>query len=307
MIIHGEKKYISSKFSNEEEIEKVVEKHSDYIFGPDSIYLPKTLIKSGDGVGTIPDGFVIDLANHQWFIVEAELSIHSVWNHIAPQIAKQIIAAQQPSTRRVLLEVVIELVKESPVLQEKFDAFDIREIDIRKFLTEIFDTKPIIGLPIDAVSSDLREWAQTLKTEVKLWIVRKLVEYNNPSNIIYEIPDEYKPVFDSVSESEIDKEDVYYDVQLVDLIEAKYLETNEKLFLSYKPRNGMKHDYEGEISLEGTIKVDNQEFPSLSYAALYCIQNAGSKRPTVNGWTSWKNSKGVLLSDIRDEYLQKNQ
>src|ERR1035437_4602624 len=112
MIIHGKRKFIVAKFINEEEIEKVVEKNADYIFGPDSIYLPKTLIKSPDGVGTIPDGFVVDLLNRQWFIVEAELSIHSVWNHIAPQIAKQIIAAQQPSTRRILLEVVIDLVKE---------------------------------------------------------------------------------------------------------------------------------------------------------------------------------------------------
>jgi len=308
MIVHGEKKFIAAKFSNEEEIEKVVEKNAEYIFGPDSIYLPKTLIKSADGVGTIPDGFVIDLLNRQWFIVEAELSIHSVWNHIAPQIAKQIIAAQQPSTRRILLEVVIDLVKENSILQEKFDSFNIDQIDIRRHLSEIFETKPIIGLPIDSVSLDLREWAQTLKSEVKLWIVRKLVDYSDSTNIIYEIPDEYKPVFDSViesSESETARQNTYYDVQLIDLLEEGFLTNGQKIFLSYKPRNGQKADYEGQINSDGTIVVDAKEFPSLSYAALYCIQKSGSKRLTVNGWTSWQNSDGELLADIRANYLEK--
>ncbi len=63
MIILKDKKFITTNFANENEIEKVVEANAEYIFGPDSIYLPKMLIKSPDGVGTIPDGFAIDLAS----------------------------------------------------------------------------------------------------------------------------------------------------------------------------------------------------------------------------------------------------
>jgi hypothetical protein len=33
----------------------------EYIFGPSSIYLPKGLILTPDGFGTIPDGFAFDL------------------------------------------------------------------------------------------------------------------------------------------------------------------------------------------------------------------------------------------------------
>ena len=43
----------------------------------------------------------------------------------------------------------------------------------------------------------MREWAQTLKNEVKLWLVRKLVDFRDPRSVLYEIPDEFKPVFDS--------------------------------------------------------------------------------------------------------------
>jgi len=34
------------------------------------------------------------------------------------------------------------------------------------------------------------------------------------------------------------------------------------------------------------------------------MQDAGSDRKTVNGWTSWKTKKGKLLSDIRADYLK---
>lgn len=308
MLVHGERKFIAAKFLNEEEIEGVVENNADYIFGPDSIYLPKKLIKSPDGVGTIPDGFVIDLLNRQWFIIEAELSIHSVWSHIAPQVAKQIIAAQQPATWNSLIEVVIRLVKENLSIQEKFDAFDLDPIDIRRHLSEIFETKAIVGLPIDSISSDLREWAQTLKSEVKLWLIRKLVEYNDPDSVIYEIPDEYKPVFDSINESsELNstKQSTFYDVQIIDLMVEGFLSNEQKIFLSYKPKNGQKFDFEGQIKADGNIIVENHEFPSLSFAALYCIQKAGSTRLTVNGWTSWKNSDGESLAEIRSKYLEK--
>ena len=121
MIIAGSTKYISAPFASEQELELIVQANAEYIFGPDSVYLPKSLIKTSDGFGTIPDGFVIDLASRTWFIVEAELSVHSVWNHIAPQIAKQIIAASQPASRRMLTEMVINRVKEDSGLRDRFE------------------------------------------------------------------------------------------------------------------------------------------------------------------------------------------
>ena len=43
--------------------------------------------------------------------------------------------------------------------------------------------------------------------------------------------------------------------------------------------------------------------PPSSYAALAGIQNSGSDRMTVNGWTIWKTEKGEFLSDLRDKFL----
>jgi len=55
------------------------------------------------------------------------------------------------------------------------------------------------------------------------------------------------------------------------------------------------------------LTVLNQNFPSPSYAAIFCIQNAGSERTTVNGWTSWRTREGKFLSQLRSEYLEKKE
>jgi hypothetical protein len=40
---------------------------------------------------------------------------------------------------------------------------------------------------------------------------------------------------------------------------------------------------------------------SLSASAVYCIQKAGSKRETANGWIMWKTQDGTYLSAFYDQ------
>lgn len=308
VIIQGKTKFIAAPFSSELELETVVQGNAELIFGPDSIYLPKSVIRTSDGAGTIPDGFVVDIRARRWFIVEVELAVHSVWNHIAPQIAKQIIAASQPASRRLLTELVVNRVKENTAFREKFEDFGVREIDIRQFLADLFEGNPIVGIPIDEVGSDLREWAQTLKAEVRLWVVRKLVEFGNPSNVIYEIPEEYRPVLDTSSDADDSAQGYrYYDVTLSNLIESQLLAPGQSLFMGYKPRGGERKEYKAVVSTNGSLGVLGRTFSAPSYAALACIQDAGSDRETVNGWISWKDLEGHTLSDLREQFLQRSK
>ncbi len=164
-------------------------------------------------------------------------------------------------------------------------------------------------MPIDAVSADLREWASTsVKLETKLWIVRKHVELGNPLNIIYELPEEYRPAFDSHEEEEaVSKGGLnVYDVSLQDLLEARLISPGSKLLMSYK-RKDVDEDrktYVAIVQEDGSILADDQRFTSPSYAALYFINKAGSPRETVNGWTSWRTESGKLLADLREQFLQ---
>lgn len=264
------------------------------------------MIKTGDGTGTIPDGFAIDLGAKKWYLVEAELLHHNVWNHIAPQISKQVIASLQAISKKTIEDLAVEQYQRDPITKEKFSDQGITEINVRKILSEILENEPSVGIPIDAVSGDLKEWARTLKYNVKLWKITKYVEFNTPENIVYEFPEEFRPELDTEEEQDIDNstgEISRYEANVSDLIEAELLKVGQKLIMEYKPRNGQKKKYEGIIAEDGSISVLGQTYSSPSYAALAGIQDAGSDRKTVNGWTSWKAKTGKTIADIRDEYL----
>ncbi len=77
------------------------------------------------------------------------------------------------------------------------------ENEIRGVLGEIIGKSPVIRMPIDSISIDLWDWAETLKANVKLCIVKKYVEIGNSENIIYEIPEEYHPELD-IAESRVE-------------------------------------------------------------------------------------------------------
>lgn len=306
MIILGNKRYLESSFANEEEIENIVFDNYEYLFGPSSFILPKTLIQTADKSGTIPDGFAIDISNRRWYIVEAELISHSVWNHIAPQITKQIIASQQETTRKLLIEISINQFKENSEIKEKFSDEGIEEINIRKVLSEILQTQPIVGIPIDKISEDLKQWAKTLNSIVKLWTIKKFIDYENAKSVIYEFPEEFKPDIDTeiVDSGDISRAQINtYDVSILDLLNAKLLNPNDNLYMTYGPKNGEKKEYKAVILEDGSISVLDKTFSSPSYSALYCINNAGSPRKTVNGWTSWRTKDNVLLSNLREKYL----
>jgi hypothetical protein len=310
MLITKSTRYIQAPFDSEEELEQVVVDNYEYIFGPSAIYLPKGLILTPDGFGTIPDGFAFDLSKKQWFIVEAELAKHNIWTHIAPQVAKQITAASKPESKRYLVERVVSLFRENQDIKDKFEDEGIEHIDVRKVLDQILATQPFLGMPIDSVSSDLREWAKTsVRLETKLWIVKKHIELGNPNNVIYEIPEEYRPELDTkeMEESEARGSIAVYDVSVRDLIEAGLLVPGSKLYMSYKPKSTQERKtYEVVIEDDGSLRADDQSFNSPSYAAIFYINKAGSPRKTQNGWTSWKTEEGVFLADLRDRYLKEH-
>lgn len=312
MIIHGNIRFIETPFENEDEIENVVFDNYEYLFGSSSFLLPKKLIKTVDGAGTIPDGFAIDLANKKWYIVEAELIKHSVWNHIAPQVSKQIIAAQQIISKKLLIEIAVNQYTENDGIKEKFFDENISEINIRKVLDEILSSEPIVGIPIDKISEDLKEWARTLKLIVKLWTIKKFVDIDNQENILYEFPEEYKPDIDTenIDLCETNRQVTIYEVSINDLIIAGLLRPGETIEMLYAPKTGMKKIlkddkqlFKGIIENDGSISVNDKKFNSPSYAALYCINHAGSPRKTVNGWTSWKTNNNLTLSQLRENYL----
>lgn len=167
------------------------------------------------------------------------------------------------------------------------------------------EKEPIVGIPIDNISSDLKEWARTLKYDVKLWVISKFVEFEDSSNIIYQFPEEFKPEIDTEEENvdESEQEITRYDVSISDLIEAEILRPQTYLIMNYNPRNGEQQEYRALINDDGSLELLDQKFSSPSYAALAGIQDAGSDRQTVNGWTSWKTENDETIFELREQYL----
>lgn len=163
-----------------------------------------------------------------WYVVEAELGHHSVWTHIAPQVTKQLLAFARPETRQLLTEIVVHMVMGDPMVKERFEDEGISEIDIRKVLGEILEKSPIVGMPIDSVSTDLREWSETLRNDVRPWVVRKWVQFAMPNVVAYEIPEEYRPALDTTGRESRSKPGIRTcDVALGDLVEAGFLSAND--------------------------------------------------------------------------------
>ena len=304
MLLLERRRFIQSPFASESELESVLLENYEYIFGPDSVLLPKKLIRSPDGAGTIPDAFAFDLQQRKWYLVEAELLGHGVWAHIAPQVAKQIVASIQPATKSILEQVLVDLYLSDDSVRVKFDEHGIQQIDVRSVVNDILSRPPVVAIPIDSISRDLRLWAEQQRAEVRLWEIRKLVDFDNPTQIAYEIPDEFTPNVDTAAPDGEDKTKyTIYDATLADLIGAGLMNAGQELVMRYKPRGGEQRTYNASLGEDGSIDFMGQTYSSPSYAALRGINDAGSDRKTVNGWTSWLVADGRTLSDIRSQFL----
>ncbi len=196
MLISGKNKFVPSPFTSEAELRNLVIENPNYFFGKSSFSLSKGQISDNEVFGQFTDGFVVDISNRKWFVINSSLSKYNVWNHIAPQVVRQLIAAEQPTPKRLLIELVMQQIKINKELVKKFSDEGYLKTDedqfqskIHNFLKEVFEDTPFISIPIDAISNDLRDWAATLKTDVKMSVIKKYVENDNSENIIYEIPE----------------------------------------------------------------------------------------------------------------------
>jgi hypothetical protein len=268
MLINDSQQFVKTSFDNEAEIERVVQKFAEQLFGSSIIYLPQTRISTLGGKNTVPDAIVIDVQAEPWFVVEAERAIHGTWEHIAPQVSRQLAAVGSARTRELILQIALKLVAQSRTLRELFLDLDIGELEIHGRLQRILQKVPTIAIPIDGVPKDLKEWAQTLRNTVKIWVIEKYAPVGNSGQVLYSIPDENLPTITTGPQER-------------------------------GTRGKLKQTFQGAIKKEG-VEVDNKVY-SPSYAAVYCMQKAGSPRKTANGWIMWKTKEGKFLNGLYQE------
>ncbi|MBI4528107.1 MAG: hypothetical protein HY695_30295 [Deltaproteobacteria bacterium] len=297
MIVGGTQKYFRAQFDDEAEIEKVVKDYAEYLFGSSILFIPKSKITTAGGVGTIPDGFVMDVEAEDWFIVEAELAAHGTWQHIAPQVSKQITAVDSQATRDTILKVALDVVKSDKAAADVFSDLGVAQLDIHGTLQAILKKPPTIAIPIDGVPADLQSWARTLKFNVKIWVIEKYKSADGKT-VVYSIPDENVPTITTgiTAGQPTSTAVARWSQPYRDVMEAGLIKEEQRVLLDYGPRGKLKQTFQGILRKEG-VEIDGQVM-SLSAAAVYCIQKSGSPRPTANGWMMWKTEDGIYLNEF---------
>jgi hypothetical protein len=297
VLIGSKFKYVKVAFENEGEIEKVVTENAELLFGSYAIFLPKAKITTIGGKGTIPDGIVIDLASKNWYLVEAERASHGTWEHIAPQVSKQLTAILKSENIEKFLSIALKQLQSNEDLKNTIvDELHIKEIHLHGAILDILKKSPILAIPIDEIPLDLTEWARTLKHEVKIWRIEKYSR-DDGKDILYSVPDEeVANVVLNNGASEVSETKFGGGGLLRRVIKAGLLMAGETLSFEYGPR-GKKKDKFTSIVREDGLEVDGKVY-SPSYAAVAAMQKAGSTRQTANGWVMWRNGKGVLINDL---------
>jgi len=282
--------YSKMEFVDEEEIENVVINNFKLLFGDYSILLDKNLINTNSGKGSIPDGIIINFQENRWYILEVERGIHGTWEHIAPQISKQITAMENIDTKIKIAENCIKKINKNTLFKDLLNEIDIEEINIHGTINKILKSPPIVALPIDFVPNDLKDWTKTLKVEVIVWLVEKYVDING--SVLFSIPE--KEV-EAETNSSDDNVKITGDI-LSQVINKGFLSIGQELYFEYGPKGKIKTKFIGIVRKNG-IEVDG-EISSVSVSSLRCIQKISPSRTTSNGWTVWKTKDGKLINEL---------
>lgn len=185
------------KFDSESELHSWVEKNIDTFFG-DVIYVKGFKIATGKNKGGVPDGFTLDLNNSSWTIIESELINHGVWDHIAEQIVRFIVASQNSFSKRRIRDRFYEEIISKNLTEAISEKLQIPTLRLLQEIENIIEaTTPEIAIFIDDSNEDLVAMAKAMNSPTKIYRVQK---YFSNGSIEYLSPDCSKSYFETTIE-----------------------------------------------------------------------------------------------------------
>ena len=186
------------KFKNEQELQDWVEMHISDFYG-DVIFIPGNFfITTKRNKGGKPDGFILDLNNSSWTIVETELLHHGVWNHIAEQIMRFIVASKNDRSQRKIRDTFFNEIEKRELISPLAKKLNISETRlIHRIETIVESQTPDIAIFIDEINEDLEDMIEALNATVKVFKVQK---YKANGKIEYLSPDGNKSAVETTIE-----------------------------------------------------------------------------------------------------------
>ncbi len=156
----------------EDEFEQIVKEHAEDIFGENACYFDlKRKLKTGAGVGSIPDGYVVVFDQAPcWYIVEVELSSHSLYDHIVPQISKFVKGIQNPLSQNQIANAIDDEIANNLILAAWVRA-RIQDVERHKFLSNLIATNPALVVIIDEATDELAEVCEIVSKSLQTKVV----------------------------------------------------------------------------------------------------------------------------------------
>ena len=195
-IIGNGKRYAQTKYETEKDFEEDVVASSKMLFGKSTIYInAKRKIDSKSLGGAVPDGFFFDfgdLFDPQFYIVEVELSEHSFYNHIFPQITKFFAFFKNTKLQRTLVEKMFSVINTDEDLKNEFKKY-LGPLEIYKFLSDIIESSQNILLVADGQIAELPEIMDTYTdTWGKMVRYLEVKKYYAGNDTIYTISPDFE-------------------------------------------------------------------------------------------------------------------
>ena len=148
LIVDGVKYNLFVPKDERQDFQPVVKQLSKEIFGPDSIYFEiEHTLRSRAGIGAKPEGFVIDLKNEQWYIVEVELSKHNPYDHIVNQLTRFVNGIDNLKVRNSIVSSLYKLINKDELQRFLIEKRVGR--DIHHWLTRLISKTPKIVVIIE--------------------------------------------------------------------------------------------------------------------------------------------------------------
>ncbi len=229
-IYHKSGKFQEYKFKKEEDFEKEVVNNYKLFFGEKTIYIDakkKMETKIGN---VIPDGFLFDLTNiddPEFYIVEVELSKHSFYEHIFPQITKFIgfINSQNYDT---LITKIWEEVQSDKILKKQFGETK----ELYKFIKDTMANNCNILLVIDDLKQELNEMNSVYQEWNRLVKQICIKKHINKNETMYDITPEFKDIEDTYLSEDVELQQTNEDFHLAnksDVVKCIYSKLKAKL------------------------------------------------------------------------------
>jgi predicted transport protein len=165
LLVDGVRYRLWTPKDEEKQFHPMIKEHFKEIFGSDCLYFDiKQTLRMKSGIGSIPDAYVITLSKpYQWYIIENELAVHPVYQHVVPQVSKFISGIKTLQSQKEVRDTLFAEIKRDKVIEAEVKE-KVQPKEIHEFLSDLTAKAPRIAVLIDEITDEVKEAIGALKS-----------------------------------------------------------------------------------------------------------------------------------------------